>query len=122
MVSKTKISNTRVKSDWRVLVPRIFDLVGDGKGWLYNLSTSVDPYAVAMLKSVTGKVSTPGYWNKEGKAPQEDAHTDTDISGDGGPPTCWQCGAELVWPDEQQRGTCSRCRPATNLFGEETTA
>jgi hypothetical protein len=30
--------------------------------------------------------------------------------------------AELVWPDEQQRGTCSRCRPATNLFGEETTA
>jgi hypothetical protein len=32
-------------------------------------------------------------------------------------PTCWQCGKGL-WPD----GSCSRCRPAANLFGEETTA
>ena len=35
---------------------------------------------------------------------------------------CWQCGAELVWPDEQQRGTCWRCGPTTDdVSAEEAT-
>jgi hypothetical protein len=67
-----------------------------------------------MLKSVTGKTTTPGYWDKEGKA--KDTHRDTDFSGHQ-PPECWRCGKEL-WPD----GTCSGCRPPTNLFREEATA
>jgi hypothetical protein len=33
--------------------------------------------------------------------------------------TCWQCGKELVWTDEQRSGVCSRCDPEANLFGQE---
>jgi hypothetical protein len=34
-------------------------------------------------------------------------------------PTCWQCGRELVWTDEQRSGVCSRCDPEANLWREE---
>jgi putative DNA primase/helicase len=38
-------------------------------------------------------------------------------------PTCWRCGEDLVWPDDQHRGTCWRCRPTTDdLFAEEATS
>jgi hypothetical protein len=33
--------------------------------------------------------------------------------------TCWQCGKELVWTDEQRSGVCSRCDPVANLWQEE---
>jgi hypothetical protein len=36
-------------------------------------------------------------------------------------PTCWQCGKELVWTDEQRIGVCSRCYPEANLWREEGT-
>jgi 5S rRNA maturation endonuclease (ribonuclease M5) len=34
-------------------------------------------------------------------------------------PTCWQCGKELVWTDEQRSGVCSLCAPEANLWGQQ---
>jgi hypothetical protein len=80
--------------------------------------TGFDP---ATREEENNHFSNNGQGERPGENPQ---NPETPPTSDGGSdmPPCWQCGAELVWPDEQQRGTCSRCRPATNLFGEETTA
>jgi hypothetical protein len=31
-------------------------------------------------------------------------------------PTCWRCGKELIWTDEQRSGVCSGCDPEANLW------
>jgi hypothetical protein len=50
----------------------------------------------------------------------QDIEPSGDISGED-VPTCWQCGKELVWTDEQRIGVCSRCYPEANLWREEGT-
>jgi hypothetical protein len=76
--------------------------------------TGFDP---ATREKGNSHFSHNGQGERPGENPQNPVTPPT-----GGMPPCWQCGRELVWPDDQQRGTCSRCRPTTNLFGEETTA
>ena len=93
--------------------------------WYYSLANGIDPKALDPKSSPEKSVGAPSPQEERGRDSNKHSRV-TDISGeDGGGgdmPECWQCGAELIWPDAQQRGTCSRCRPTTNLFGEETTA
>lgn len=100
------------------------DEVGDGQGWRYSLSDHVDREAVAKLrppKSMPGKVSTPGYEDKEEKPGH--AHVVTDFSGHGVeqeqselfekaeevPPDRCACGAQFYTEDSRKRGWCRRC-------------
>jgi hypothetical protein len=66
--------------------------------------------------------SNNGQPDRRGENPQNPETLPTG-NGDGDMPACWQCGAELVWPDEQQRGTCWRCGPTTDgVSADEATA
>jgi hypothetical protein len=95
--------------------------------WYYSLADGVDPTAIDLKTFPEKSVHTP-YPKEEGfqDSDEESVLTDksgngatppTDFSGHPPPPTCWRCGKEL-WPD----GSCSGCRPTSNLFGEEATA
>jgi hypothetical protein len=33
--------------------------------------------------------------------------------------SCWRCGRELVWTDEQRSGVCNWCDPQANLYKDE---
>jgi hypothetical protein len=57
-----------------------------------------------------------GQWRQENPRNPE---TPLTSSGDSGTPTCWRCGKELLWTDEQRSGVCSRCDPEANLYGQQ---
>jgi hypothetical protein len=116
-VQKPRVTVDRYLQELHILGLLHVDSAADGRGWRYSLANGVDSYAIAMLKAMTGKITTPGYWDKEGKT--EDTSTDTDFSGHGveddesvsfddlfNDPNCPSCGKQL-WPD----GSCSNCRP-----------
>lgn len=75
----------------------VVDEAGDGRGWQYALAPDVPERAVAMLRPITGKTTTPGYEDKEGPCPSGG------ISGDGR--QCPACGAAL----KPGRDLCGPC-------------
>ena len=88
----------------------------------YSLASDVDATVITSPEKLLHK----DWEDEEAASGEEETEGDGDViessNFSGEPVTCWQCGAELVWPDEQQRRRCSRCRPATNLFGAEATS
>jgi hypothetical protein len=86
--------------------------------WHYSLASHIDPTALDpkslpdLESSPEKSVPTP---NPQEKGIGETEETETgrlvgDFSGeDLAPGQCQLCGKPLVWPDAQQRGTCSTC-------------
>jgi hypothetical protein len=87
--------------------------------WHYSLAslinpTALDPESLPDLESSPQKsVRTPNPHKKRDERREEGTETPqvvTDKSGeDSAPRQCQLCGNPLVWPDSQQRGTCSTC-------------
>jgi hypothetical protein len=85
--------------------------------WRYSLAEGIDPRSLEPNPSPDCATRLC-----DDNANDADTHTDETMGGakpgEGqdpppDPPRCRICGRPLVWPDAQQRGTCSGCSPLT---------
>jgi hypothetical protein len=112
-VQKPRVTVDRYLQELHILGLLRSEKVGDGQGWRYTLADSVDPYALDMLKSVTGKITIPGCWVRKESADGA-PRTTTDFSGyaQSATPVCRDCGQTLIHPESQRRAVCERCHRA----------
>jgi hypothetical protein len=120
--------NWQLTGDDGVIIAGVFEAFQQSNwGWDEMCAyTSTSPQEREEESSCTGGQPTfrptPDDPPDQGAVPPEEEATQWDFTaalGVDDTPTCWQCGKELVWTDEQRSGVCSRCDPEANLWREE---